>query len=203
MISMCTQGKGFTRRTRRKQRGAEGAPKLLRALIRSPRPPREAVPSFRICTKNWGRWYNTTPGRRSAPVKPAVHLDCGVGEGSPDRASGDPNGWLPCAAAAFCRSACSSKKRGCASCRTSIPRPFPTSPRHSCRVDWRATPSAPVNQASHRESRGTGTRNLRVLRALRVRHLLLRICPAARLRDGDGAVTTIPRPRARRSLGIV
>jgi hypothetical protein len=71
MISMCTQGKGFTRRTRRKQRGAEGAPKLLRALIRSPRPPREAVPSFRICTKNWGRWYHSEEGAaQSCPSAP-------------------------------------------------------------------------------------------------------------------------------------
>jgi hypothetical protein len=40
----------------------------------------------------------------------------------------------------------SSKKRGCASCRTSIPRPFPTSHAGSCLVDWGAMSSARVRK---------------------------------------------------------
>jgi hypothetical protein len=39
------------------------------------------------------------------------------------------------------------KKRGWASCRISIPPPFPTFPAGSCRVGRRDMQPAPVNQA--------------------------------------------------------
>jgi hypothetical protein len=67
---------------------------------------------------------------------------------SKDRASGDPIGLIPRVPDDHLPIYVFSKKRGCAPCRTSIPRPFPTSHATSCRVDRRAMHPAPSIKAS-------------------------------------------------------
>jgi hypothetical protein len=70
----------------------------------------------------------------------------GVGDGSPDRASGGADDLFSCAAEIIARSASFPEKCGCALCRIPPFTPFPAAHAGSCLVD-RAMPSTPHPQA--------------------------------------------------------
>jgi hypothetical protein len=94
-------------------------------------------------------------------------------ESSKDRASGDPIGLIPMRFGGDLAIRTLPKKTRMAPCRISIPRPFLTARTGSRLVDesaFRSRRSGLIVSAS-----GNGTRNLRVLRALRVRPFFSRV----------------------------